>query len=272
MSCHPLRRRILLTAASLVACATAGGCQESKKAEPPKATPVVLVSTPVEGEITDYEDFTGRTDAVNSVEVRARVTGYLNRTNFKDGSEVKQGDLLFEIDPRPYQADLAQAEAVLAQADAKAKRAETEYRRSVALYNRSAMTREELDLDQDTAAESGRGVDAQRATRDLAKLNLDFTRVTAPITGRISRQHGRSGQHGQGRRDAADDDRVARPDLRLLRRRRADAAADPPADPGGEDEVGPRGHRCRSSCGPGRRGGLSRTRARSTSSTTAWTR
>lgn len=160
--------------------------------EPPKPAkappPEVLVSTPVEDEITDFEDFTGRTEAVRTVEVRARVTGYLDKVNFKDGTEVKEGDLLFVIDPRPYRAELNRTEAMLVQAETRTKRLEADFRRASATFNRGAISREEFDAKSSDYAEASAAVGSARANRDLAALNLEFTQVTAPISGRISRR------------------------------------------------------------------------------------
>jgi RND family efflux transporter MFP subunit len=167
------------------------GCRraESAKVDAAKnAPPEVRVAQPVEGEVTDYEDFTGRADAMKSVEVRARVTGYLDAVHFEDGSEVKEGELLFEIDPRPYQAELDRTEATYAQAEARMRNAETEYQRTSALLKRGSVTREEFQMTTDALAEARAGVGIQRAARDLAKLNLEFTKVRAPISGRISRR------------------------------------------------------------------------------------
>src|SRR5438477_4032417 len=95
--------------------------------------PEVPVTRPVSREVTDFAEFPGRTDASKTVEVRARVSGYLTKVAFKDGSEVKEGDLLFEIDPRPYQADLEKAQAGVALAQARLKQADVEYRGAKAL-------------------------------------------------------------------------------------------------------------------------------------------
>src|ERR1700741_5044414 len=102
-------------------CAFLAGCAGAPSAAPAPPTPVT-VSYPVEREVTDYADFTGRTAAVDSVGVRARVWGYLERVNFKEGVMVNAGDVLFEIDPRTYKAALAQAEGNLASLDARLKR------------------------------------------------------------------------------------------------------------------------------------------------------
>ncbi len=169
-------------------CAAFTGCtQEAPKLAPTKP-PVVLVSTPVSDEVTEFEDFTGRTDAVFSVEVRARVTGYLEKVNFKDGAEVKEGDLLFQIDPRIYQAELDRAEATILQAEARLKRLEADNRRATMLFNRGAISREEFERISSDFAEGTASVGIAKANRDLAKLNVGYTKVTAPISGRISRR------------------------------------------------------------------------------------
>ncbi|HWA97045.1 MAG TPA: biotin/lipoyl-binding protein, partial [Pirellulales bacterium] len=98
--------------------AAATGCHRASPAAPAAQPPVVTVAKPVQREITDYVDFTGRTDAVSSVDIRARVTGYIVQMPFREGSEVKAGDLLFEIDPRPYQAQFDHSQAVVAENEA----------------------------------------------------------------------------------------------------------------------------------------------------------
>jgi RND family efflux transporter MFP subunit len=140
------------------------------------------------GEVADHADFTGRTEAAVTVEVRARVTGYLVKVAFKDGAEVKQGDLLFEIDPRPYQAELDRANAALAAAEAHLKRADTELKRAKALIERSAMSKEDYDKVVGDVDEARAQVAVARASREVANLNLDFTKVTAPVSGRVGRR------------------------------------------------------------------------------------
>jgi len=143
---------------------------------------------PVVRQITDYEDFTGRLEAKAAVEVRARVTGYLDRVLFKEGTEVKQGDPLFEIDPRSYQAELKQAEANLAQSQARLRRCERDLKRATDLLPQNAISQDDFDQAVGDRDEAQAAVRLAEASRDLAQLNLTFTRVTAPITGRISRQ------------------------------------------------------------------------------------
>jgi RND family efflux transporter MFP subunit len=168
-------------------CLTLTGCVR-QPAEAPAPAPVpVTVSYPVEREVTDYADFTARTTAVDSVEVRAHVWGYLDKVNFKEGALVKKGDVLFELDPRPYQAVLNQAKAKTAQDEAQLSYDEAEYRRNVELVRTGAVSRS--DLDKSAAA---RGVDLANIAADKAivasrQLDLEYTKVVAPVSGRVSR-------------------------------------------------------------------------------------
>jgi RND family efflux transporter MFP subunit len=179
---------------ALVLCVAAFGCGRRSPAGPPgsgqpgQPALEVLVSLPTVKEVNDYEDFTGRTEAVASVEVRARVTGYLDKVLFKEGSSVKEGERLFEIDPRTYGADLKRTEAVLQQAEAHVKRLQLDYHRAAGLLPTRAISQEDFDKIAGDRDEAAAAVRIAEAARDLAKLNLDFTKVTAPLSGRISRQ------------------------------------------------------------------------------------
>jgi RND family efflux transporter MFP subunit len=162
------------------------GCAHAP-AEVPSATPEVTVSQPLEREVTDYAEFTARTAAVDSVEVRAHVWGYLQKVNFKEGALVKKGDILFELDPRPYQALLSQAQAKVAQDEAQLTYDEAEYQRNLRLVTTGAVSRS--DLDKSSAA---RGVDRANIAADKAvvaarQLDLEYTKVLAPVSGRSSR-------------------------------------------------------------------------------------
>jgi RND family efflux transporter MFP subunit len=121
----------------------------SCKREPPALAatppPVVLVSHPVQREVSDYYEYTGRTAAVEAVEVRARVSGYLVKVNFREGALVKKGDLLFQIDPRPFQAVLDQAKGQVAQWEAKLARAEADVTRDERLLPKGAASQKDLD-------------------------------------------------------------------------------------------------------------------------------
>jgi RND family efflux transporter MFP subunit len=175
---------VVLLSGALVGCAQAPGA-----AGPTPGPPEVKVSLPITKTVTDYEDFPGRTDAVSSVDVRARVTGYyLDTVLLKEGQAVTKGDVLFEIDPRPYQAELDRADANLVQAQAHRERLEADYRRASAMFSKGSMTREDYDKVSGDRAEAVAAVGVARAQRETAALNLSFTKVTAPISGLISRR------------------------------------------------------------------------------------
>jgi len=168
-------------------CLVLAGCARSPAEVPAEAPPPVSVSYAIEREVTDYKDLTGRTAAVDSVEVRAHVWGYLEKVNFKEGALVQKGDVLFELDPRPYQATLDQAKAKVAQDEAQLAYDEAEYQRNLALFRTKAITQSDLDK---TAA--ARNVDLANIAADKAavrqrQLDLDYTKVKAPVSGRASR-------------------------------------------------------------------------------------
>ena len=173
---------LLFTAAVL-------GCDQAQHPQPPPpGAAEVLVSLPITREVTDYEEFPGQTEAIPMVEIRARVTGYLSRVYFKDGADVNEGDLLFEIDPRPYQAALDRAQANLVQSDVHLKRLEADYQRAQNLYPKGAIGREEYDRIVGDRGEAVAAVGVAQANLNLAKLNLEFCKVRAPFSGRISRR------------------------------------------------------------------------------------
>jgi RND family efflux transporter MFP subunit len=168
-------------------CLGVAGCARAPAGGPPPAPVPVPVSYPVEQYVTDHTDFTARTAAVDSVEVRAHVWGYLDKVNFKEGALVKKGDVLFELDSRPYQALLNQAKAKVAQDQAQLTYDEAEYRRAVNLVRSRAASQSEVDR---TAA--ARGVDLANIAADKAlvasrRLDLEYTKVIAPVSGRVSR-------------------------------------------------------------------------------------
>jgi RND family efflux transporter MFP subunit len=155
---------------------------------PNPAPKVVHVCVPAERQVTPHEDFIGRIDAAASVELKPRVTGYLERVLFKDGAEVKKGDVLFEIDPRPYQAQLAKAEADMSASEARFRTAKVRFERVSESVKTGAIGREELDKaagDRDGAAAN---VQVARAALDSARITLGFAKVLAPIDGRIGRR------------------------------------------------------------------------------------
>lgn len=154
--------------------------------EPPP--PEVTVSTPSEQPVTDSLDLTGTTAPIESVEVRARVQGFLERVDFKDGARVKAGELLFEIDPRTYQAEFDRDEAALAQAEAHLTRTKSDFKRAEDLLPKNAISRSDYDLTVSERDEAEASVQVAQANLRAAKLNLDYTKVLSPINGRASRR------------------------------------------------------------------------------------
>jgi len=181
---------ISLAAAAAVAVVTVSGCSSDAAAQhaaaPPPA-PQVTVARVISRTVTDSETFSGRFSAVNHVDVRPRVSGYISSVNFVDGTVVKKGQVLFVIDPRPYEADYQHAEADLDQARAQAALAKAEQTRAVKLLAAHAISKDEFDTRTANARQSAANVEAAKAAVDSAALNLTFTRVTAPIAGRVSR-------------------------------------------------------------------------------------
>ncbi|MBV9123977.1 MAG: efflux RND transporter periplasmic adaptor subunit [Planctomycetes bacterium] len=159
-----------------------------KTTGPPNPPPEVVVSQPLVRAITDSEEFTGVTGAVSTVKICPRVSGYLAKAPFQEGAEVKEGDLLFEIDPRPYKATLDQAAAALESARASATLAEATYKRTLALVQNHAASAQDADRDRaDLEAARAKVAQAQAGVQ-AAQLHLDFTRILSPISGRIGQR------------------------------------------------------------------------------------
>jgi len=174
-------------AALLLAGVVLSGCTKKAADAPAPTPPKVLVNLPTTSEILDYEDFTGRTVANQTVDIRARVTGYLDKINFKDGGMVEKGDLLFEIDPRPYEAELARSEATMQQSESHLRRLERDYQRASNLIASKAISREQFDQAAGDRAEATGAVGIAQANLKLARLNLSYTKVHAEMNGRLSR-------------------------------------------------------------------------------------
>lgn len=183
--CLLRRQAPLLIISCLLAAANAGCHRGQAPGAPPP--PVIPVSRPVERQVTDFVDYTGRLDAIQAVGIRARVTGYLVQMPFVEGAEVKKGDLLFEIDPRPYQALVDQAKSQVVLNQAQAKLAKTTYDRDLAAGN--SIAPQQLDQDKAAVEEATARIDAAKATLSAYQLNLDFCRVTSPIDGQVSRYY-----------------------------------------------------------------------------------
>src|SRR6202171_550292 len=181
-----LKLLVLTMVVALVGFST--GCSSSAQ---PKGAPQqpaeVSVAEVICKQIGDSDEFTGRLEAVNAVEVRPRVSGYLQSVHFKEGAIVRQGDLLFQIDPRPIQAEADRLKGDLAQAKAQRSRAQSDFQRAERLHNNDGMSAEEYDRRAAVRNEAEARIASTEAALRGAELNLEFTRVTAPITGRVGR-------------------------------------------------------------------------------------
>ena len=226
-----------------------------------------------EREIAEWDEFTGRLEAVDQVEIRPRVSGYIKRVTFAEGKEVRKGEVLFEIDPRPYQAELARAEAELERARSAASLARSEVQRAGKLVELQAISREEFDSRTSAEAQGGATVRAAEAAVQTARLNLEWTRVRSPIAGRVSNAlvtEGNLVQAGPPAGAVLTTVVSVDSDVSLLRQRRADLSALRRPRPGAR--AAPTGGRrgCRSTSGLANESGLSARGAYSTSWTTSW--
>lgn len=175
-----------LVPAALAALLVLGGCGGGAESTPPPGAPPVTVASPLVEQVADWDEFVGRFEAIKRVEVRPRATGYLQGVHFREGQLVRQGQLLYTIDPRQAQAGQSQAQAQLAQAEAALANARTELARSETLAEQRAASQEEVEARR-AAVRSGQAqVAAAQAGLRARRLDVGFTRVTAPISGRIS--------------------------------------------------------------------------------------
>ncbi|MGA7878985.1 MAG: efflux RND transporter periplasmic adaptor subunit [Desulfoferrobacter sp.] len=178
--------KVFLTLIILAGIGCFCGCEQKNEYVPPPPPPVTVMQ-PEQKDVTDYADFTGTARATESVELRARVKGFLERINFQEGALVKQGELLFVIDPKPFQAALDQAKADLQAKQAELARARIEYRRNQRLAAQNAASERQL-VETKAAQETGEAaVAAAKAKVEEADLNLGYTHITAPISGMITR-------------------------------------------------------------------------------------
>ena len=164
--------------------AALSGC--GKTAPPSDPLPTVIVAAPLQRQVMDWDDYAGRFEAVESVEVRPRVSGLLQSVHFRDGENVKKGQLLFIIDPRPFAAQLAQAKAQLARAQAAQVNAESSYKRGQSLIETHVISQSDMESLTAAQLQSAADVAAAQASIDANALNLEFTRVVAPIEGHVS--------------------------------------------------------------------------------------
>ena len=164
--------------------ALCAGC--SKPAPPPEALPSVEVATPLSRQVAEWDDYSGRFEPVDAVEVRPRVSGAIESVHFEDGQLVEQGELLFVIDPRPYAAVLAHAKAQVAGARAQLANADAELKRAQALAGNKLISEADAEVRIAAQLQAAAALAAAEASVQTADLNLSFTRVAAPLTGRIS--------------------------------------------------------------------------------------
>lgn len=190
---HLLPRRWVIVAALVVLAAVPGLIVEFSRVPAAaqsgsSAPPPVTVARPVVREIQELDDFIGRFEAVDEVDVRARVSGYLDKVHFTDGAIVREGDLLFTIDPRPYEAALQQAQATLDSANAQLNFAINDLQRAEGLRRNETVTEQTIDQRREAYLAAKGAVDRDEAALAQAKLDVEFTQIRAPIGGRMSRR------------------------------------------------------------------------------------
>jgi multidrug efflux system membrane fusion protein len=188
------RRRVLAAAAAAALAVIGGatlyltplGAEPRPAAAQPEAMPVPVV-TVEPTEVRPWDEFSGRLEAVQRVEIRSRVAGTVKSVHFTEGALVKQGELLIRIDPDPYQAEVARAQAQLLAAEARLRYAKSEQQRAKRLWQESAIAQRELDERVNAQAEADANLRAAQAALQSAKLNLGYTEVRAPVSGRVGR-------------------------------------------------------------------------------------
>src|ERR1700730_8547006 len=166
---------------------TLSGCGDKPPAHAPASPPPVTVAQPIKRTVTDWDEFTGRFEAVEEVQVRARVGGFVTNVEFKDGDMVHTGDLLYLIDTRPFEAVALQADGQLADARAKAELAKRDLDRGLSLVQTSAVSEPVVDQRHQAWQAAHAAETVAEGALKAAKLNIEFTHVIAPITGRVSR-------------------------------------------------------------------------------------
>ena len=181
--------RLTLAAAALLSLAlVASACARTEAQQTPEPPPVpVTVAAVLDREVTEWDEFTGRLEAVDSVAIRPRVSGYVSSVHFDEGSIVRKGQLLFQIDPRPFDAEADRLRAELTRAEAVVRRADSEFSRAGRLQAENAIAHEEFERRAAFRDESRAQLAAVQAALRAAELNLEFTRVTSPIAGRVGR-------------------------------------------------------------------------------------
>ncbi|MGF6597311.1 multidrug efflux system membrane fusion protein [Paraburkholderia sp. GAS448] len=194
MSMFPLSRsRLTIAVVTVIVVAglgTLGAIRVDARApaqSAPTVVPEVDVATVIEKTITDWQTYSGRLEAVEKVDIRPQVSGTIVSVNFKDGALVKKGDTLFEIDPRPYAAEVDRADAQLAAAQARMGYTQSDWERAQRLIGDNAIARRDYDEKQNAAREASANQKAAQAALETAKINLGYTKIVAPVSGRVSR-------------------------------------------------------------------------------------
>ena len=180
-------RSLALALATAAALAAAGCTSQAETGPAMPPPPEVSVAPVLTKPVGQWDDFTGRVAAVDTVELRPRVSGYIERVAFTEGQEVRKGDLLFTIDPRRYRANLDRALAELDRARSEARLAQAQDRRAQTLIDAKAISREEFEGRRASSAQGNAAVRAAEAAVEAARLELQYTQVRAPISGRVGR-------------------------------------------------------------------------------------
>lgn len=175
---------VAVAAAALTACSP----PNAQSQKPSAGIPKVTVVQPQVTTVTNWDEYPGHLEAVEAVDIRPQVSGYLKAIHFQDGAEVKAGDLLFEIDPKPYQAELDRAQAERASAEVRLELAKNDLKRAESLRASRAISDEEYDSRSKAVRSADSALAAAKASETMAQINLDYTKITAPISGKIGRR------------------------------------------------------------------------------------
>jgi RND family efflux transporter MFP subunit len=177
------RKSIIAKALALAVIISVVGCEKKVAETGPPAPPEVLVTKVISGDVPMIREWVGTLDGSENADIRARVTGYLQKRDYQEGSYVKEGDLLFEIDPRPFEAALAQAKSELDQVQATQAATQADFERSQELYNKKVISVQEYENKRQLNQAQVAKAEALQAAAQTAQLNLDYTKISAPVDG-----------------------------------------------------------------------------------------